>query len=177
MKTVYQRGAENGLIIGLFLTVVSSLLLAAADMNVPSILVLALFLLFPVISFMMLRKTFREERGETMLSALWLQGIVGYVGGSLIFALAGYVYLRWINPMFIPDQVSEAIKVYSEVDDPNAREVVTVLRQIEKTNAYPSPQQIVTELGLFITFIGSVTSLFIATFLTFSGKRKRKNTL
>lgn len=173
MNNIFHRGAEHGLIVGLYLILLSWMMLMGIDYGFMNLLSLAMLAGLPVMLFIMLRRTFVREQGRSLLSGLWLEGIASFICGSLIFALAAYAYLRWINPGFIVEQVSEAIRLYDSIDDEQAKEVVTVLKQIEKARAYPTPQQIVLQLGLFITFAGSILSLLTASFLKIRGFRKR----
>ncbi|MDE7153010.1 MAG: DUF4199 domain-containing protein [Muribaculaceae bacterium] len=173
MNNIFHRGAEHGLYVGIYLILLSWMMLQGIEYGFMNLLSLVMLCLLPVMIFIMLRRTFVQEQGQSLLSGLWLEGIVSFICGSMIFALAAYAYLRWINPHFIVEQVSEAIKLYDQVDDEQAKEVVTVLKQIEKTRAYPTPQQIVLQLGLFITFAGSILSLLTASFLKIRGYRKR----
>ncbi len=173
MNGLFHRGAQNGLFVGLYLTLLSWVIVMAVDSTLMNLLALALLVLIPPGCYVMLRRTFVLEEGKSLISGLWLEGIISFICGSLIYALIAYAYLRFLNPEFIPDQVRQTIKIYEEMNDDQAREVVSLLKQIEKNNAYPTPQQIVMQLGLFITFIGSILSLLTASFLKIRGLRKK----
>lgn len=174
MNSIFQRGAQNGLYVGVYLILLAWVIILAVDSSVMNLLALLLLAFGPVMCFIMLRRTFIREQGNSLLSGLWLEGIVTFICGSLIFSLAAYSYLRWINPGFVPQQVSDAIRVYEKIDNEQAEELVSLLKQIEKARAYPTPQQIVLQLGLLVTFAGSILSLLTASFLKFRGFRNNK---
>ena len=171
MNGLFNRGAQNGLFVGLYLTLLSWVLILAIDSSLMNIVALLMLVCIPLGCFIMLRRSYIQENCTTPLSGLWLEGIVTFICGSMIYALVAYCYLRWGNPSFIPEQVCQAIEVYEKIDDDQAREIVSVLQQIEKHKAYPTAQQIVVQFGLLITFVGSILSLLTASFLKFQRKR------
>lgn len=173
MNSIFHRGAQYGVGIGVYLILLSWVIVMATQSGIMNLLALLLLALMPIICFVMLRRTFTMEQGKSLLSGLWLEGIVAFICGSMIFAVMAYAYLRWINPDFVAEQVHEAIKVYEDIEDEQAQEVVSVLQLMENSRAYPTPQQIVLQLGLFITFVGSILSLLTASFLKIRGYRKR----
>lgn len=173
MNGLFNRGAQYGLFVGIYLTLFSWVVILSLDNSLMNLLSLIMMALIPVGCFLMLRRTYLQEEGRSLLSGLWLEGIVAFICGSLIYVLIAYSYLRWINPGFVAQQVSEAISVYEKIDDDQAREVVNVLKQVEKTGAYPTAQQIVVQLGLLTTFIGSLLSLLSAAFIKIRGIRRK----
>ena len=100
-KSIYARGADCGLWLGLCF--IALFLLAAASMRVPAlnIAVIATAACVPVLSYRFLRRTHVAAHGLTSFSALWMQGIVMFACGSLLLGAAAYAYIRLVEPRFV----------------------------------------------------------------------------
>lgn len=161
-KTIYQRGGDNGLWLGLcFLAIFAS---AALALEAPlfNIVAIALMLLVPCLCFKMLRRTFVEGHGMTTFSALWIQGIVGFACGALIFGFGSYVYLRFIDPGFITRVITMGVEFYSASTVPSAQEIGEELQKMLDMNLTPRPQDVCMMWMWAIIFTGSMLSMLTA---------------
>ena len=84
VKNIYARGADDGFLLGVYFVVLASAMAVGV----------------PVVCYIFMRRSQRAAHGLLTFSALWMQGIVTFACGSLIFGAAGLVYLKWIDPQF-----------------------------------------------------------------------------
>lgn len=116
----------------------------------------------PFIIYKFLRRTYVEEYGTSTLSALWMQGIMIFVCGSLIHAIVAVVYLKWIEPDFIITQLRTAIRLYKESGTETGMEISDVLSRMIRVGAVPSTTSIVIETIWLAIFSGSMLSLLMS---------------
>lgn len=162
-RSVYARGAEDGLVLGPLLSLV--IVLAGVTMYsawafFPTV---AAMVAVPVVTYIRLRRGYAEDHGRSTLSALWLQGICGFFFGGLIMTLVAYAGMRWICPSFIADQFRTIIDTYSAIDTPEARQLTDTLRRAVEARALPSPIEVALEILYGVVFTGSILSVILAT--------------
>lgn len=173
-KSIYRRGADNGMVLGLYFCVMFLSMALSGRVSLLGLLSSAMMFGVPFIIYYFLRKTYVEERGFTIYAALWMQGIIAFAGGGLFLAVMVYCYIRWIDTDFIANQVSMLIDVYGSVDNPRTREMVDIMRQIQSQGAYPSARDVVTQMELAIVFTGSILSMLMALLVRLRGVPKMK---
>lgn len=142
-KSIYARGADCGLWLGLCF--IALFLLAAASMRVPAlnIAVIATAACVPVLSYRFLRRTHVAAHGLTSFSALWMQGIVMFACGSLLLGAAAYAYIRLVEPRFVANVVQAGIDYYTAAGTPQALAMADDLRRIEELNRLPRTGDVV----------------------------------
>ena len=84
LKSIYRRGADDGLILGIYFSVMSILSMTTQNMPLLSLASLIMFLLVPFVLYRFLRKCYVAEHGLSQFSALWMLGILIVPFGSLI---------------------------------------------------------------------------------------------
>ncbi len=169
-RSVYTRGAEDGLILGpvLSLTIVlAGVTTYHAWAFLPA---LAAIVFVPVITYVLLRRSFAEDNGTSSLSALWLHGICIFFFGGLIMALVSYIAMRWICPSFIADQFRTVIDTYSSLEQADARQFADTLQKAVDSRALPTPIEVSLELLYATVFSGSVLSVILAMFVRRRGQ-------
>lgn len=161
-KSIYARGADCGLWLGLCF--IALFLLAAASLRMPllNIFVLAIGVFVPVLSYRFLRRTHVEAHGLTTFSALWMQGIVMFACGALLMGAVAYLYMKVINPRFIAEVVQSGIEYYSSVGTPACDEVADELNKIIKLNMLPRVGDVVLMYIWATVFSGSILSMLLA---------------
>lgn len=161
-KSVYLRGAENGVFLGLYFCVMFICMTAGEKIEMLGLLSTVMMVGVPFLIYAFMRKTYIDERGYTIYAALWMQGIVAFAGGGLILAVFVYGYLKWFDTTFIQRQVALLIDVYGRVENSDTQNVVDIFRQMQQRELYPAPRDIITQLILLSVFSGSVVSMVMA---------------
>ena len=159
IKNFYERGADDGAVMGVYLVALFALMVYSMSVSFAAVAAMAMMIGVPVMVFYFLRRTHRSAHGMTVFSALWMQGIA-----SLIFGLASFVYLKWIDPAFIRSMLEAAADYYGklsgtgEVYDTMAEDLNMILRN----NILPSPATLVMAWMWLIVFSGSLLSMLAA---------------
>ena len=161
-KTIYARGADDGLWMGLYISVAVALIggsLAVPLLRIPAT---ALALGVPFLTYFFLRRTHVAAHGMTVFSALWMQGIVMFACASIIFGALAYVYLRYIDPGFINAVFTYLIDFYDSMGDEAADALADELRIVAEKNAFPRPAVLVLGEMWSIMFSGSLLSMLVS---------------
>ncbi len=153
----YKQGADNGFVLGAYLSALFFTTAFALEVPLLGILSTCMIVAIPVIIFMMLRRTWIRDRGMSLFSSLWMQGIMAFACGGIISGLVAYVYIRWIEPEWLTSQVKNMISLYQSVE--NGQQVADILQTILKQGLLPTPIQMVIQMLWFEIFAGSVVSL------------------
>lgn len=158
----YRRGADQGFYFGLYLTALFFAMIGAEHFAALSLATIVLALGVPFIIYRMLRKTYREEHGRSQFSALWMQGIMIFLCGSMISGVAAFLYMRYIDPGFILRNAEKAIEVYRALNDAKASDVADMLQMIIDNKALPSAIQIVFQSIWGAVLSGSLLSMIVS---------------
>lgn len=161
-KSVYKRGADDGFYFGIYLSVM--FFATAFSITVPfaGLLSFCMMIGVPFLIYRFLRRSYVGDYGTTTFSALWLQGIMTFLCGSLISGVVAYVFMRWVQPDYLLSTVQEVIKIYNDMDWPQGKEMADVLTKIVEQNMLPTPIQIVVEFIWFAVFSGSMLSIIVS---------------
>ena len=161
-RSVYVRGAEDGLLLGPLMA--AGVVLTGVAAYAPWVVVVSLALLMavPVAAYILLHRAYAADRRGCTLSALWLQGICTFFCGGLLMAAAVYVALRWVRPGFVTEQVSTAAALYAASGDAGARDMGETLRRAVEARILPSAVEVALELLYAAVFSGSLLSLVLA---------------
>lgn len=171
--SVYQRGALDGWRMGLYLS--AMFLSSAYSMEVPvlGILSMILMLAVPVVAYLWLQRDYRRYPSMRFFSAIWMHGICIFFFASVVMALIVYIFLRFIEPGFIVDNVRQVIEIYKSMKIPEATEIARTLQQMIDKHLLPSNGSVALSMVWTVTFFGSMLSL-ILTFLVRLINRNRK---
>ncbi len=161
-KNVYSQGAENGVMVGLYLTAVSMLMFYGTASGLLSLLSVLMLLGFPALLYVIERRYQRACGGCADVPTLWLLGLVSTLCGSLVCGLIDYAWLQWVSPGFILDQANAAIEAYEKLPDMRDTELVKSLHRAIELGMLPTPIEFVVNMILFTTFAGSLLSLVAA---------------
>jgi hypothetical protein len=139
-------------------------LAAAYSLQIPmlGIPALALIVAVPFVVYFMIRRDYLRYPGMRFFSALWLHGICTFFFGSLLLAAAMYVFLRFIEPTFIIDNLRNAIDVYRSLGVPEATEMADAMQAIIDKHMVPSAISFAIGSIWSTVFSGSMLSLLIA---------------
>lgn len=161
-KSVYTRGAEDGLVMGLcFIAMFIMQLLGRASL-IAGIAGNLMALGVPLLLYLMLRRSYRTDKGRSTFSSLWMHGIMTFLCGSLLLAAIMYLYLRFIEPTFIADTVRDVVSVYRAIGSNDAEKIADVLQSMIDRHMLPSPIALTFSALWLGSFSGAVISLIEA---------------
>lgn len=161
-KTIYTRGADDGLWMGLYISAAMALIVGSIYMTALQIPSIVVALGVPFLTYFFLRRTHVAAHGMTVFSALWMQGIVMFACASIVFGGVAFVYLRFVNPDFIHELLVYLASFYDSVDDANAKAIGDELRMIVDSNAAPRPAVLVLGEMWSVMFSGSLLSMLVS---------------
>lgn len=161
-KSVFKRGADDGLWVGLYMSVLVIAMMYSLKSVLAGLVGLAMFVSVPVALYMLLRRSYRADFGMTRFSELWMQGICTFFFGGLIMALTLYVFLNFIEPGYVYRMVGVAIDTYRQVGTADAVEIADTLQKLVDGNMLPSPIMIAVDMIWTVTFTGSLLSLLLS---------------
>lgn len=170
-----RRGADNGLRLGLYLTVLYGCMVGSARWPGLSLLFLALAVGVPFFAYMLLRGDYRHADGLHNMAAVWLNGLVMFVGGALLSSMILYVYLRWIDPGYLPGQWDLLVEGLREAPDAEVRAFSEQCRRAAENGFSISPIIFAMSLVWMCAFGGTVTSLVLALIITMRRPSRRVN--
>ncbi|MDD2961421.1 MAG: DUF4199 domain-containing protein [Muribaculaceae bacterium] len=162
IKSIYRRGADDGLIFGIYLSAIFLCSVIGVGVPILSILSLLLIIALPLLLFKFLRRSFVASNGLSTFSEVWMLGILIFLFGSLICGVVTYVYLQFIEPTFIYDQVNAALDIYKSMPQMKDAEFVKIIQQAIDQHLLPSAIQIVIQMIWFTIFSGSLLSLLLS---------------
>lgn len=158
----YRRGAVYGAPFGLYLTALFFAISYTFDHQFLGLVSFAMMLGVPVLIYVFLRRSFVEDRGTTIYSSLWMEGIAIFFFGGLISTLVAVVYMRWIEPDFIESRIDAIIALYEQADFSRSEEAIDILTRAREQNLIPKPIDIAVDMLWFIVFTGSMLSMLMA---------------
>ncbi len=161
-KSLYSQAADDGLVMGIYLSALFVIAALSTHFSLLSLLVMTLIIGIPVVNYIRIRRTHITGMGQLTFSTLWMEGILMYIFASLICGVTTYVYLQFIEPGFIYTQAKSALVIYESVPELKDSEIVTVMKQAIDQKLLPSPIQFVFQMMWLTTFLGSILSIFIA---------------
>lgn len=166
-KSVYHTGSADGLIMGaaFIATMAVSLLSIKFESTALSLLFLAMAVPgIAALAAALIRKRMVENRCRDSFSSLWMHGITMFICGNLIFGLAFYVYLRFLDPEFLVRETLQAASLYSGLGTEEGDHMAKLLHSMVDKRLLPTPIAFAFSLMWFGSFFGSMLSL-ILTFL------------
>lgn len=161
-KTIFQRAANDGLVIGTLLTafwVMPNLSISpewSVLLALGTFLSLAFLLIYP---YRALRNGYAKDGFGSRFSDLWSQGIAAFALGGLLHALAVYIALRVVAPDFILSRLDMAIDIFNSSSDPAFAEWAEILGKMKTSGMMPTAAEISAEMITLDIFFGSCLSL------------------
>lgn len=167
---VFRSSAEDGLVIGAYIS--ATFLVGAYGMRVPVLSIISLLMCLGVvfIAYRLMARDYRRWKSLRYFSAVWMHGIGAFFFGSLILSCTAFIYLRFIEPTFIVDNVNAAIAIYREFGTTEAVHMADTLQKMIDKHMLPSPISMASTLIWFVTFAGSMLSLLLTAIIRASIK-------
>lgn len=158
----YKRGADQGFMFGLYLSVMFLSWVFAATYPWLVFITFLMAVGVPVYTFRALRSTVVAEHGTTPMMSLWVQGITMMACGALICAAVILVWFKWIDPNFIASQLQSLVDIYNDTEDPSLANTARIASLLLEKNAIPPPSTWMLAFWLFTVFTGSLLSCLMA---------------
>jgi len=162
VRNIYARGADDGFWMGLYFCALFGVMVLSLSLPVLNLLLVVMSLGVPALTYMFLRRTHVAAHGISVFSALWMQGIVMFACGCLIFGAASFVYMRWIDPGFMMRVLQTGIDFYESAGTDASEALAVEFRRIIEHRAIPSPSEITLGWMWLGMFSGSVLSMLVA---------------
>ncbi len=161
-KSVYHTGGADGLIMGVAFVIVMAMTMLSIRLESALLSIFSMLLAVPGIAALaatLLRKRYVENSYRDAFSSLWMHGITMFVCGNLIFGLALYAYLRFIDPGFLVRETLEAASIYSGLGTDEGEHMATLLHSMVDKHLLPTPISFAFSMMWFGSFFGCMLSL------------------
>ncbi|MCM1076090.1 MAG: DUF4199 domain-containing protein [Bacteroides sp.] len=165
----YRRGADDGFMFGLYLT-----LMFFSGIFGFGLLSFLMMVCVPTVIYFFMRRYDRQLQECATFPMMWMQGVVIFVCGMLIAGTFLVVYMKWIQPDFILNQLEAVIEVGAQNPGTALEEVGEVAEQMIKANFIPSAMSIVSELIMLAIVTGSILSIIISSIFALRHKTARQ---
>ncbi len=161
-RTVYHRGATDGLIMGLYMTMMYITQVSGLNSPLLSLVGEAMMLGVPVVAYLLMRRGARETVPRPLFSAMWMHGIMLFLCGSIIMAFIAYIYMRFVNEGFITDLFKTMSRLYAGLGTETGDEFAHTLDRVVESKMLPTPISFAFSLLWLGSFAGAILSLLLA---------------
>ncbi|MCM1355420.1 MAG: DUF4199 domain-containing protein [Staphylococcus sp.] len=155
----YRRGADYGFLFGIYLTVMFFAFIFSQTHLLVSALALFMLLAIPGLLVGAMRHYDKSMYGCATFPMMWMLGVMMFLCGLIISCCALIIYLKWINPDLIFNQLKFLVDSGKETDSEFIRQAGTLAAEMIEYNFVPSATAYVTEIFLALLSAGSITSL------------------
>ncbi len=169
-RELTSRGARGGIVLGGWFCATFALMAGTGQLPLLAIPAVIMMVSVPVVAYRMLLKSYRSLYGMTTMSALWLEGILSFMGGSLFLAVGAFLFLKYIDPEFIVRQTSLMADYYAASEE--TRSIGETFRRMIENHMLPRPIEAAFSLAWLSAFAGALTSLVLAAVIKRFGLRK-----
>lgn len=165
-KSVFKRGAECGVPMGLYMSVMALASLFADKVSLLSLLFMVMLVLGPVVIYRYQRQYYLQEQGMPEYSALWMQGILMVIYGALISGAVVLVVLQWVRPTLLYDQAQQFVDLCNSTPELKTQMAafVDVATKMIENGLMPKPIDVVFSTFWMVAFSGSMLSAITAAF-------------
>lgn len=160
--SLYRRAANDGVPMGIFMSVMAAALIYADRLPWLVVVVMAMLLMLPCMLYYFQRKMFVAEYGFTEYSGLWMLGIFIMICASLITGLVTWAIFQFVRPGYFYEMAQRGIAFYNAAGDPQSRETAAMLTRVVSGNMLPRPIEMVFSAFWLWSFVGSLLSAVVA---------------
>lgn len=175
IQSPYRRGAEDGLIFGIYLTVLFYATVLSQQFPLLGFPALIMIAGVPVVIFMMMKRYAVRLGAASSFSMLWMQGLVIFACGSTIACAMLYIYLRWINPDFFSSQFEYLATLKIDESTEFLSQSKEMARQILDAGMIPRAIDMVIEFILLGVVSGSLLSMVLSAIIAITGGNKKSS--
>lgn len=172
-RSVFRRGADDGLKMGPMLLLTVVLMGAAPFVSWLTIPALAAVVAVPVVAYILLYRGLDEDYPGTPFAGTWMHGICMFFCGGLLMALAVLVLLKWWQPDYFPRLFELSIDTLTKDAQMRNHPMIEQMQNMLDSGALPSAQDTAMELLYFVSFTGSLLSMLLAVIARRMHKNKK----
>lgn len=158
---IFKNAMANGPIMGACFIGFFVCSAMSASSAILSLLGFVLMCMPPFLLFFLLKRSQKRAGGQLTFSLLWLEGVLTMVFGSIFLAIITFIYLRWVNPSFISDQLTSSLAVLEQLGQ-GYESLAESMRQIIKSGDIPSPLSVAGGLIQSAFLTGTILAAIIA---------------
>ncbi|MCM1163166.1 MAG: DUF4199 domain-containing protein [Muribaculaceae bacterium] len=167
IESPYRRGASDGLRFGLYLGAMFFASIFSTLSPILGLVSLALMVSVPAAVYTMMRRYQRSLGVASSFAMLWMYGVVLFFCGMLIAGAALTVYLKWIEPDYIVDQLQTLADMAGTMPGTIVDDAAGVASSMLEARFIPTPISIVVELIMLAIVTGSGLTVCLSALLTF----------
>ena len=177
IKSPYRRGADDGFIFGVYLTVMFFASILSGGSVLLTMLSGVMMAGVPLVIYMFMRSYHRSLGVAGSFAMLWMQGVVIFFCGMLIAGTVLVVYMKWINPDFVIDQLNAVASLKDTAPGTNLEVAAETARKMIDANFIPAPIDIVVEMLMLAIVTGSFLSMLLSGIFVLLRRRSLKTTV
>lgn len=172
-KTVLGYSSENGIYVGLYLSLMSACLMWSIYFPSSILLIFPLACGVPVLVYYLMWRMYKSDVRYRRFSSLWAMGVFTFLFGALLCGVLTAGYILLFEPEFVSKYMQNAVAVMesSPVSSEYSIEINTLKKALD-AGACPRPMQFVLAMLWTTAFFGSMLSVIMALLVNYFGKNK-----
>ncbi|MGN0224048.1 MAG: DUF4199 domain-containing protein [Muribaculaceae bacterium] len=172
-RSVYRRGADDGLKLGPMLMLTVTLVGATPFVPWLTLPAMATVVAVPVMVYILLRRGAAEDGEDSTFSATWLHGTTMFFFSGLLLALYVFVALRWWHPEYYERVFDMTLEVLQNQPNSQGNQMVEQMQQMKEAGTMPTPFDTAIEMLYFVTVSGAMLSTVLALIVKFTNRFKK----
>lgn len=170
----YRRGADDGFIFGIYLSLMFFSGIFSSHLPLLGLLSFALMAGVPAIIYYFIRRYDRDLSECATFAMMWMLGVVIFVCGILISGTLLLIYMKWIQPDFILNQLEGLVEFGRLYPGTAMAEAAGIAEQMIEANFIPSAMAVVSEFIMLAVVTGSILSITISALFALRHKTSRR---
>lgn len=162
IRSPYRRGADDGFIFGIYLTVMFFASIFAGNFTVLPLLALVMMAAVPAVIYRFMLSYHRTLGPAGSFAMLWMHGVVIFFCGMLIAGTALVIYMKWIHPGFVIEQLTAVAALKGSMPGTQMDTAAELASKMLEARFIPAPIDIVTEIMMLAIVSGSILSMTLS---------------
>ena len=161
-ENVYQRGAERGVSLGLYLTAASLSMVFGDKFPFLSLVSLLLILAIPVVVYRSQERVYREKEGIVAHVELWMHGVMINICGAALCALLTWAVMHYLRPDYMTEMIRNAMSMMEADASLRKTDMYDMMKKAVDNNMVPRDIDYCMQMFWLTGFLGSVGSAISA---------------
>lgn len=170
---ILKQASDFGALMGALLCLLFLAVVYSSALPPLSFLAMAILFGIPFFLFWIMKRVKRRAPEFWRMSALWMLGILIFIFGGILLAAVVYIFLQFIYPDFIYNQLGAAIEIYKQNPELVNSQTLAVLTKMYESGNIPTAIQSAMSTLWSASFFGSILSLIEAAIVSISSKRNQ----
>lgn len=171
IQSPYRRGADDGLVMGVYFMVMFFTSIFSGALPLLSLLSVGMMVAVPGVVYVMMRRYHRSLGVASSFAMLWMYGVVLFFCGMLLAGAVLVAYLRWVSPEYISDQLAQLASLEGEMPGSVMDDAAGLAQQMIDAGFVPTAISIVSEMIMLAIVTGSMLSLVLSGIMTVRFRR------